>query len=199
MTWFMYCICCWRNKCHIILIYLSAYSIQSFKVILVSTIAVAATDDNDDLECDSDYCSARVIQETDFDFEKVEGGCYKNVIDEFQQTENANVDTLVHKYGRGTKSSSEDCINYCKTGKTNKMFMNYHYAALEAGGSCFCTASLPKEELDLSECPMTCSGDDTDYCGGSENHATIYYVENTISESFKFFMSELDCFIKNIC
>ena len=168
---------------------MSAYSIQSFKVILVSTIAVAATDDNDDLECDSDYCSARVIQETDFDFEKVEGGCYKNVIDDFQQTENANLDTIVHKYSRGTKTSSEDCINYCKTGKTNTVFMNYHYAALEAGGSCFCAASLPKEELDLSECPMTCSGDDTDYCGGSENHATVYYVENSISESFFLFLS----------
>ena len=60
--------------------------------------------------------------------------------------------------------------------------MNYHYAALEAGGSCFCGSAEPQEELDLSECPMTCSADDTDYCGGTDYHATIYYVENTISK-----------------
>ena len=65
----------------------------------------------------------------------------------------------------------------------NRIFTNYHYAALEKGGACFCGSSEPHEELDLSECPMTCSADDTDYCGGENYHATIYYVENTISMS----------------
>ena len=162
------------------------------KVIVVPAIAVSSggdDDDNVDFGCDSDYCPAHVTQESDFDFEQIEGGCYKNVVDDFQKTENGGLDTTVHKFSRGTRSSSEDCINYCKTGKTNTIFMNYHYAAIEAGGACYCSASLPKEELDLSECPMTCSGDDTDYCGGTDNHATIYYVENSISKSYFLYRS----------
>ena len=160
------------------------------KVIIVPAIASSAGgDDNVDFGCDSDYCPAHVTQESDFDFEQVEGGCYKNVVDDFQKTGLAGLDTTVHKYDRGGKSSSEDCINYCKTDKAGPVFKNYHYAAIEAGGRCYCSASLPKEELDLSECPMTCSGDDTDYCGGSENHATVYYVENSISKFYHFCIS----------
>ena len=158
------------------------------KVILIPVIAVAASGDDVEsikFDCDSDFCPAHVTQESDFDFKKIEGGCYKNTIDDFQKTGYNNLDTTAHRYSRGTKSSSEDCINYCKTGKTNSIFMNYHYAALEAGGSCFCGSAEPKEELDLSECPMTCSGDDTDYCGGTDNHATIYYVDNKISKLFE--------------
>ena len=152
-------------------------------------MAVAASSDDEDsvqLVCDSDFCPAHVTQESDFDFKKIEGGCYKNTIDDFQKTGYTNLDTYTHRYSRGTKTSSEDCINSCKTGKTSARFMNYHYAALEAGGSCFCGSAEPQEELDLSECPMTCSGDDTDYCGGADNHATIYNVENTISKFFEY-------------
>ena len=108
-------------------------------------------------------------------------------MDEFQKTDYTILDTIVHRQSRGTKTSSENCINSCKTENTtldDTVFMNYHYAALEGGGSCYCGASLPKTQLDLSECPMTCTGNDTDYCGGLENHATVYFVENTISELF---------------
>ena len=154
------------------------------KVFLVPVVAVAAGDVDDDeveFDCDSEFCPAHFTQESDFNFKKIEGGCYKNTIDDFQKTGHTGLDTMAHRFSRGTKTSSEDCVNNCKTGKTNTVFMNYHYAALEAGGSCFCGFAEPKEELDLSECPMTCSADDTDYCGGTDNHATIYYVENTIS------------------
>jgi len=152
---------------------------------LIPIIAAAASGNNTEnieFDCDADFCPAHVTQESDFDFEKIEGGCYKNTIDEFQKTGHTTLDTYTHRYSRGTKSSSEECIDSCKTGKTSTLFMNYHYAALEAGGSCFCGSAEPQEELDLSECPMTCSTDDTDYCGGTDNHATIYYVENTISK-----------------
>ena len=107
------------------------------------------------------------------------------------------MDKLYHRSSRGTKNSSENCINACKArktdtertkgrtkGRTNKKFMNYHYAAIELGGSCFCGSAEPQQELDRSECPMTCSADYTDYCGGKNHHATIYYIENTISMSF---------------
>ena len=152
---------------------------------MIPIIAAAASGNNTEnieFDCDADFCPAHVTQESDFDFEKIEGGCYKNTIDEFQKTGHTTLDTYTHRYSRGTKSSSEECIDSCKTGKTSTLFMNYHYAALEAGGSCFCGSAEPQEELDLSECPMTCSTDDTDYCGGTDNHATIYYVENTISK-----------------
>ena len=152
---------------------------------MIPVIAVAASGDDDgsiQFGCDLDFCPAHVTQESDFDFKKIEGGCYKNTIDDFQKTGLTTLNNYVHRYGRGSKSSSEDCINYCKTGQTSSRFKNYHYAAIEAGGSCYCRSAEPKEELDLSECPMTCSGDDTDYCGGANNHATIYYVENTISK-----------------
>ena len=151
---------------------------------MIPVIASATSGDTNEsieFDCDSDFCPAHVTQESDFDFKKIEGGCYKNTIDEFQKTDYAALDTVTHRFSRGTKSSSEDCIDSCKTGKTSARFMHYHYAALEAGGSCFCGSAEPKEELDLSECPMTCSADDTDYCGGTDNHATIYYVKNTIS------------------
>lgn len=69
------------------------------------------------------------------------------------------------------------------TVQSNRIFTNYHYAALEKGGKCFCGSAEPHEELDLSDCPMTCSADDKDYCGGKNYHATIYFVENTISMS----------------
>jgi len=154
-----------------------------FLVILIPIIAAASSGNNTEnieFDCDADFCPAHVTQESDFNFEKIEGGCYKNTIDEFQKTGHTSLDTYTHRYSRGTKSSSEECIDSCKTGKTSTVFMNYHYAALEAGGSCFCGSAEPQEELDLSECPMTCTADDTDYCGGTDNHATIYYVENTI-------------------
>ena len=154
---------------------------------------MADTGDEVRLKCDTDYCPTRVIQESDFDFKKIERGCYYNTIDDFQKTGNDTLDKLSHRSSRGIKNSSEDCINACKAGKTdtgrtkgrtNKKFMNYHYAALESGGSCFCGSAEPQQELDLSECPMTCSADETDYCGAKNHHATIYYIENTISTSF---------------
>ena len=143
---------------------------------MIPVIASATSGDTNEsieFDCDSDFCPAHVTQESDFDFKKIEGGCYKNTIDEFQKTDCAALDTVTHRFSRGTKSSSEDCIDSCKTGKTSARFMHYHYAALEAGGSCFCGSAEPKEELDLSECPMTCSADDTDYCGGTDGERRL--------------------------
>ena len=143
-------------------------------------IPIILTSSEQELKCNANFCPAHVIQESDFDFKKIVGGCYKNSND-FQKTGYNALDTLAHHYSRGKKSSSQDCVDSCKTGKTGTVFMNYHYAALENGGACFCESAQPREELDLSECPMHCSDDDTDYCGGKDNHATIYSVKNTIS------------------
>ena len=92
-------------------------------------------------------------------------------------------------YNAGTQTSSAKCITKCKAGIS--YFKKHKYAVLEKGGSCYCGSAEPMQQLGLAECPMTCSGDHTDYCGGSDNHATFYStnVTGNIFRHFNFFFN----------
>jgi len=102
---------------------------------------------------------------------RIDGECYKNY---FNVSSSSYYYNKVTQQYKGTYPASSSCISYC-TGLYHK---TYKYAAMERGGYCYCGAAEPFEELH-GQCAMPCSGSDTDYCGGPDDTATFYSLDNT--------------------
>ena len=103
---------------------------------------------------------------------KLDGECYKNFFN--SSVPNAIAHKKVTQYGGSLYTSSQACITACQ-----KLYHeSYKYAALERGGYCYCGGAEPYEEL-YGKCGMPCSGAHTDYCGGPEDTASFFSLDNT--------------------
>ncbi|KAL5327030.1 hypothetical protein ACEPPN_004720 [Leptodophora sp. 'Broadleaf-Isolate-01'] len=80
--------------------------------------------------------------------------------------DNGSPRTLLYTGPRNSNQTVQDCVAFCKGNE-------YQYAGLEYGEECFCGASVNNIQADEADCNMSCTGDDTEICGGF-NRVSIY-------------------------
>ncbi|KAH6720098.1 WSC domain-containing protein [Leptodontidium sp. MPI-SDFR-AT-0119] len=80
--------------------------------------------------------------------------------------DNGSPRTLLYTGPRNSNQTVQDCVAFCKGN-------DYQYAGLEYGEECFCGASVNNIQADEADCNMSCTGDDTEICGGF-NRVSIY-------------------------
>ena len=102
---------------------------------------------------------------------KIDGECFKNFFNTSISSANYRKVTQLYK---SSYPASATCISQC----ASLYHKTYKYAAIERGGYCYCGAAEPVQELH-GQCAMPCSGSDTDYCGGPDDTATFYSLDNT--------------------
>lgn len=80
-------------------------------------------------------------------------------------------------YSTGTNMTREYCGAYCQS-------QNYTYMGLESGSECFCSNALSMYNsttlpplLPFNSCGHPCTGDATEYCGGSST-INLYKFDN---------------------
>ncbi|GFP60137.1 WSC domain-containing protein ARB_07867 [Trichoderma asperellum] len=71
-----------------------------------------------------------------------------------------------------TNKTVADCIEACKAD-------SYIYAGLEYGGECWCDNSFAKGSVlaPIGDCGMTCNGNSTEFCGGSDR-LNVYQLKD---------------------
>ena len=65
-------------------------------------------------------------------------------------------------FGKTDANTPEYCINKCKSHE-------YSYAGVQYSSECFCGHTPPNDEVvtDDDKCDYTCTGDNSEICGGS--------------------------------
>ncbi|KAH7418127.1 WSC domain-containing protein [Cadophora sp. MPI-SDFR-AT-0126] len=80
--------------------------------------------------------------------------------------DNGSPRTLLYTGPRNQNQTVQDCVAFCKGN-------DYQYAGLEYGEECFCGASVNNIQADEADCDFSCTGDDTEICGGLDR-VSIY-------------------------
>ncbi|KAL2074513.1 hypothetical protein VTL71DRAFT_8291 [Oculimacula yallundae] len=81
--------------------------------------------------------------------------------------DNGSPRTLLYTGPRDRKNQTvQSCVAFCKGN-------DYQYAGLEYGQECFCGASVNNVQADEADCDFSCTGDNTEICGGN-NRISIY-------------------------